>query len=253
MRFYAWGQDLPPEFEFVWQAYALFLVAAVALSLFQNMGMRFRGRNPGGFVSTILSAVIIYGIFGLTGFFAALLLTPVLLDASIATRALLGAGCLFVLFSKALKPVTGMDGCGRIFVAAPALYILCWLVVVTVGGETPSGDIDDMARPLLVALPFALFAFTASRRNPLKAVLATLLLCAFIAAFLFMPIERYGIDTQLPGAQWLVFPLVGALVVGALPLVTLLFRQSPAPAAIKAGAGIGGLLGLFWAGSRLLF
>ena len=194
----------------------------------------------------------------------ALLVTPILIAMPLPLAGwLLIAGLSLYGFSEAQRhPGSGMEGCTKLLIAAFSGFGLCWSAAAVLLADPPAGDIASFVRPVIVAAPLALFIGKHSRKPRWRNALGFWLVIAIFLAVAFLPVEQGFAAGILPESDWLRFPIMGVLVFGVWPLLaiplSLIFGSRALDLrrtfrAMAAMGLVGGLFGLVWAITRLLF
>jgi hypothetical protein len=248
-------------------AYAYFglMVVAFALAILAPVAGRLIGRktrlvDP---FEAIFGVGIIVGIPVAFAALAALFVTPILIAIPLPLGGWLLIGA-FAIYGFWGSEASGgeMGGCSKMIGIGWAAFGLSWAITAIILADPPTTNIGSALRPLLVAAPLGItLGLTNSRRRAKLAVGLTLLF-ALLLAVAFLPIERGFASEILPTSDWLRFPLAGAIVFGIWPLIAIPFQIFLSKRAVKwrgifgAATGlalIGGLFGLVWAFTRLLF
>ncbi len=221
-----------------------------------------------GKVPNPIEAVVGVGIIiGLPAAFAAtpaMLVTPLLLamPLPLAGWGLIAAFALFGLATVDRSASGDTAGCRAIMLMGTSGFGLAWSITAIVMADPPASDAASLARPLLVASPVAILFGTASRTKKWRQGVAVLLFVAVFAAIAFLPVERGLGANWLPQSDWLRFPIMGGIVFGIWPILAIPLALVFGHRAIQFGrhakatlvmAGVGGLFGLLWAATRLLF
>jgi hypothetical protein len=244
---------------------ALLAIALVILSA-APMVARLLGRKAK--IPNPLEAVFGVGLlFGLPAGLAAgmaLLVTPLLVAMPLPLAGWLLIACLALhgFYSAGRQSSNDVQGCKKLFTLGFSGFGLCWAISAIVLAEPPVGNMASFLRPLLMALPLALFIGRFSRRNPVKQAIGAGLVIAIFSAVAFLPVESGFAAAYLPSSDWLRFPVAGAVILSVCPILALPLQLLFGSRAIKparnirmmaALAGVGGLFGLYWAITRLLF
>lgn len=193
----------------------------------------------------------------------ALVVTPFLLalPLPLAGWLLIASLSLYGLYDATQRPSGGMAGCTSLFAVTFSGFGFCWPLAAILLADPPIGDAASFARPLLVAAPFALFAWRHNSGRRVKQAIGLELFIAILAAIAFLPVEQGFADNYLPTSDWLRYPIMGALVFATYALLAIplgLIFSSRAMTLRKilrsiAALGFFGLsLGLIWALTRLL-
>lgn len=249
-------------------ANAYLALLLVALTLMAGAPILRRVATGAGKVPNPIEAVVGVGIIiGLPAAFAAapaMLVTPLLLamPLPLAGWGLIAMLALFGLATVDRNASGDTAGCRAIMLMGLSGFGLAWAVTAIVMADPPAGDAASFARPLLVAMPVALLFGTASRGRKWRQSVATLLFVAVFAAIAFLPVERGFGSGWLPASDWLRFPVMGGIVFGVWPILAIPLALVFGHRAIRFGrhakatlvmAAVGGLFGLAWAATRLLF
>ena len=249
-------------------AYAYLALLAVALVVMGGAPLlaRLRGRpakvpNP---LELLAGVGIIIGLPGAIAAAMALLVTPILIAMPLPLPGwlLIGGLSLFGCAEAERHPSGDMEGCTKILIAAFSGFGICWSAAAVLIADPPVGDSASFVRPLLVAAPLAWFIGKHGRKPRWRNALGLWLVVATFLAVAFLPAEQGFAAGILPASEWLRFPIMGALVFGIWPLfaipLSLIFgsRALDLGKAFRAMAAlglVGGLFGLVWAFTRLLF
>lgn len=249
-------------------AYAYVVLLAIALVVMTGapiagrmLGHKAKIPNP---VEALVGVGFIFGLPAAIAAALALAVTPFLLALPLPLVGWLLIACmaLYGLYDAKQRPSGGMEGCTTMFVVGFAGFGLCWAGAAILLADPPVGNAASFVRPLLVAAPFALFAGTHSRGNRVKQAIGFELFIAIFVAIAFLPVEQGFAGDYLPASDWLRYPIMGAFVFAAYPLLAiplgLIFgsRAIQMQKTLRAMATLGfiGLsLGLIWAVTRLLF
>ncbi len=252
------------------QVVAYAYLALLALALVVMTGAPILGRLMGRAAAIPNPAAALVGVGLIIGVPAAiaaalaLVVTPLLVAMPLPLAGWLLIACLslYGFYGATQRPQGGTEGCTTVFVFAFSGYGLCWAGAAVLLADPPVGNAASFVRPLLVAAPLALFVGRHGRGNRVRKAIGTGLLIAILVAIAFLPVEQGFADEYLPASDWLRFPIAGAFLFAAYPLLAIPLNLIFSSRALDAQAifrtvamlGLTGmLLGLVWALTRLLF
>ena len=247
-------------------AYLALLIGALVLMAGAPIAARLTGSggripNP---VEALMGVGVVIGFPGAMAAGMAMIVSPLLvaMPLPLAGWVLIGGLSLYGAYDAKVHPGSGMDGCAKLFIAAFSGFGLCWAGAAILLAAPPAGNAASFVRPILVAAPLAIFLGKHSRRNEVKKAIGFGLFLAVFVAVAFLPVEQGFASSRLPASDWLRFPMMGALVFGAWPLLAIPLGLLFGKRAVNLGKTgrmvgalglVGGLFGLVWAITRLLF
>jgi hypothetical protein len=215
-------------------------------------------------IAAVFGAVLLVGVPGGIAAALALLVTPLLvaMPLPLAGWLLIACMCLYGFYEVKQRPGEGMEGCTTWLIATFAGFGLCWCGAAILLADPPVGNAASFVRPLLIAAPPALFVAKHTSRNRVRQAIGFGLVIAILVAIAFLPVEQGFAGEYLPASDWLRFPIAGAVVFAAFPLLAIPLGLIFGTRAINLRSTfrsmamlglIGASLGLGWAFTRLLF